>query len=497
MSTDDQSTSPERQLRLANEFSERKFRLPIHHIFSDEGISAHKNVIRPEFDKMLAYQYDDGDVIITESSDRLTRKGDEDYSDIVRHFRGLGVKVFTIDDGMEITDKNMNTKVVNLVKGIMAEEYSAKLSSRVTQGKKMKLESAIKNGTVFSKMTPHWIEVKNDKYCVLEDRAELINWIFNQALINGSRVIARLLNERGVKAWTNYLRQNNNVSEDEKRKIMASWTADYIKQLLKNRAVLGEVNSKIYGASKLYPQIISNDLFEKVSLASSKRAIKGGGNTGKNFSNLVTRIAKCASCKSSITYINKGTKYAYLECSRKCSRSKIPYKIFENNFLKYCSLIPWGKSNDSESALKLLNAEVNACELNLNKANVKRSNLMNLIMETGDIELMGMRDKLDIEIHELNTTLKRIKSEIITETHKAKGITDQNIKELSEEIQSGDFEARAKLNSALSERLDLLLINLERKGTPPHYIVYVGDYREVMFMGTDKVYEFDHNDSEN
>lgn len=501
MSTDKQDKSPQRQLEMAEEFAERKFSKTIHHVFLDEGISANKDVERPEFEAMKRWGYVEGDVIVTESIDRLSRKGIVEVVPLVDGFRKKGVKLFTIDDGLELTSDGMDVEVLTTIKARIAREYSEKLSARVISGRKSKLKKAIAEGTVYTGMTPHWITTNGNHYEVISERANIVEFIFEQALTNGATAIARMLNERGVPAWSRYLRKAT----------VAKWRADYLKkQILRNRTVLGEVETKQKGVIKLYPAVVSEELFNKVNALMDKRTIvdkygnrKGrGGRTGKSFSNLVTKIAKCSHCGSPIIYTNKGGKYQYLTCSVKCSASgNLPYADFEKEFLEYCSVAPWREVAVDKTKLNQLESIREALEAKEAEQTKVISNLKKQKRLIDPDEDREMLDEINNDLREeraiLDDTIQQIKivkADIVAELEIVKGITDDNIVNLVGDVQGGDYEVRSKINGELNKRIDSLTINTNNKESIPYYNMTVGDFNEVKYIGKGENITFDDKD---
>src|SRR5262249_7033997 len=125
------------------------------------------------------------------------------------------------------------------------------------------------------------------------------------------------------------------------------WHHAYVAKILGNRAVLGEFQPhtrengrrvpKGEPVKGYFPAIVDEGLFYRGQLAKSQRRNSGAGRKGSGYSNLFSGLAKCAYCKSSILFENKGSGGFYLICDRAKRRLGCPsvrwrYSDFETSF---------------------------------------------------------------------------------------------------------------------------------------------------------------------
>src|SRR5262249_50869032 len=138
------------------------------------------------------------------------------------------------------------------------------------------------------------------------------------------------------------------------------WHESYLKKILDNRAVIGEVQfyRKVNGKrvsdgeprKDYYPRVVSDQLFFRAKQSRAQRLIGdknigAGGRKGENISNLFSGVAFCSYCTSKMRYINKGSGNTYLVCSKAlrglgCERTGWSYPDFEKTFVDYVKDMP-------------------------------------------------------------------------------------------------------------------------------------------------------------
>lgn len=282
----------------------------------DEGKSAYHGANRSEgsllheFEqKARAGHFNNGTVLAVENLDRLTRQGYEEAIDLLRLFTTNGVTVATWHDNQiyEAGKRIDMMKVMSVIlKAELAREESEKKSLRTRASWSNKIEAAI-NGDrrAMTKILPAWLQ-RNDSTMqmeVIEYRAGVVNEIYDWYISGrGLPWIVQRLNERREPSWAYGIKDRG-----------AGWNTAYLHKILTNRSVLGEFEpmsrprSALHEMTKgivvqnFYPQIITADKFHRVQQLRAQR-VKWGGQATKTMNNLLSGIAKCATCGGSMYF---------------------------------------------------------------------------------------------------------------------------------------------------------------------------------------------------
>jgi len=196
-------------------------------------------------------------------------------------------------------------------------------------------------------------------FIVNEQRVEVIRQILDYSIAGmGQRKIASLLNEAKVEPFTK----------------KGMWNSTYIRELIKNRALLGEFQPKHKGEPigkvipDYYPAVVSEELFYRAQTASAKRlSPSSAGRRGPVFSNLFTGMCKCGHCGGTFRLI-KTKDTAYLTCSNnymkagcECS-TRWKYEFTEKTILmSLSSAVDWFSTVDtSQNSRQQLEEQVSA-----------------------------------------------------------------------------------------------------------------------------------------
>ncbi|WP_084491013.1 recombinase family protein [Sphingobium ummariense] len=276
----------------------------------DEGKSAFHGANRSEGSLLYEFEqkarkghFNNGAVLAVENLDRLTRQGYEEAIDLLRLFTKNGVTVATWHDNQiyEAGKRIDMMKVMSVIlKAELAREESEKKSLRTRASWSNKIEAAI-NGDrrAMTKILPAWLQ-RNDATMqmeVIEYRAGVVNEIYDWYISGrGLPWIVQRLNERKEASWA-YSGKDRG----------AGWNTAYLHKILTNRSVLGEFEpmsrprSALHEMTKgivvqnFYPQIITADKFHRVQQLRAQR-VKWGGQATKTMNNLLSGIARCATC---------------------------------------------------------------------------------------------------------------------------------------------------------------------------------------------------------
>jgi DNA invertase Pin-like site-specific DNA recombinase len=282
-----------------------------------------------------------GSYLLVESLDRLSREEILPAHSLFLSIVQAGINLVTLIDGRVYRAKGTNLvdMITSLVTMERAHEESKTKSIRVGAAWKNKRAKA-SQGEPMTARCPAWLQLSADRrsFEVIAGRIEIVRQIFSDSAAGlGTFVTANRLNKAGVPAF---------VGEK-------GWHRSYVAKILKNRAVLGEFQPHVIvdGAripdgepiAGYFPAIISETLFFQAQNARSLRRQSGAGRKGRGYTNLFTGLARCAYCKSTISFENKGEGTrggTYLVCEsaqrgRGCEATRWRYKDFEASFLAF------------------------------------------------------------------------------------------------------------------------------------------------------------------
>ncbi|EQB11236.1 recombinase family protein [Sphingobium lactosutens] len=303
--------SLKRQINEGRAFIERMgWEHAEHREIVDEGKSAFHGANRSEGSLLYEFEqkarnghFDNGAVLAVENLDRLTRQGYEEAIDLLRLLTTNGVTVATWHDNQiyEAGKRIDMMKVMSVIlKAELAREESEKKSIRTRASWSNKIEAAI-NGDrrAMTKILPAWLQRNDDtmQMEVIEYRAGVVNEIYDWYISGrGLPWIVQRLNERREQSWAYGVKDRG-----------AGWNTAYLHKILTNRSVIGEFEpmsrprSALHEMTKgivvqnFYPQIVTADKFHRVQQIRAQR-VKWGGQATKTMNNLLSGIAKCATC---------------------------------------------------------------------------------------------------------------------------------------------------------------------------------------------------------
>lgn len=303
-----------RQAKLAQDFA-RKHGFTLSDLtLLDKGRSAFKGNRQKALDQFLELvregRVKPGDTLLVESIDRLSRKGIRQTQDTVNFLLNAGIDIaicYPVEKIYRASEKNDIGGTIELAAfAYGAFMYSSQLSQRITSYYEEARDKARKNGRIINAAAPPlWLKrIKKDRNIVFEidkDKLKIIEFIFEQA-INGMGMtrLCKLLNIK----FPSIARSNN-------------WNETYVRNLLTNRAVLGEYQPHIMRDNKrvpegevikdYFPRVISDEVFIKAQGCLQNRKKERGPSTG--FVNIFTgllfhAVDKCA-CHI-YSYMHKG-----------------------------------------------------------------------------------------------------------------------------------------------------------------------------------------------
>lgn len=298
------------------------------YLFFDAGRSAFKGRHLDdtgELARFLSYvesgRIPTGSTLLVESLDRLSR---ENVQTALARFLDLlnkGITVVTLNDGKTYNSgDDFTSLLVSIVYMARAHEESATKGKRVSAAWRNKQALAREQGKPIGKLCPLWLKLgeNGDTYIVIPERAEIVRRIFSLSASGyGNRNISMILNQEGIPSFT---AGRNGVS--------GLWGFSGIRQILNNRAVLGEYWPHVFVNGKrvpdgepikgYFPAVITEDEWWLAHAAKTSRRgnteQKPITKTSKNF-NVWAGILHCR-CGGAMHILGKQEK-RYYKCTNK------------------------------------------------------------------------------------------------------------------------------------------------------------------------------------
>jgi DNA invertase Pin-like site-specific DNA recombinase len=302
-SSDEQANgdSIKRQTANVTRYAERHG-LFIETVLLDEGKSAYKgeHLANGELGRFLRRAEKGGFrgyAFLVEEQDRLSRQGIRATLDVIGRFLDAGLELHVTEKSLVIRTEedldNLAIVVPTVVNGSSANEYTKKLSQRVSSARASEREKARATGLAVTAKVPAWLKAEKGKKAVaIPEHAKTVARIFELAGLGlGAKKITRTL-------------------EAEKRHPFGkntAWSPEYVQKILRSRAVVGEFQPhKLYGKKRVpigepipdfYPLVVTPSAFDaarkaveaKTRFRRDGRRGYGGGNVNVNslFSSLV------------------------------------------------------------------------------------------------------------------------------------------------------------------------------------------------------------------
>lgn len=394
--------SIEGQLKVCYAYAEREG-YTILGEYIDRAVSA-KTDDRPQFQRMI---HDSSKKIfqgiIVYQLDRFARNRFDSahYKNILKK---NGVSVISARE--TITDDASGILVESMLEG-MAEYYSVELSQKVTRGMSINAEKGLSNGGT----TPLGYRIENKRYVVDEERAPVVREIFTKYANDWSmKQICDNLNQRQIKTAQG-----------------ASFNKNSLHTMLKNRKYLGIYiyNGQEYPGKM--PQIINQDLFDKVQekMIANKKA---PARVRAKAEYILSGKLFCGYCKEKMTghssnqISKKGVIFNYYKCKnsgkgKTCKKKMVNKDYIEDIVVNECRkiLTPQNIRKIAKEVVKIAlsmddHSELKRLEGLIQKAQEEKANQMASLRACKDdmIREMIFEDlgKIGAEIKELEKQLE-------------------------------------------------------------------------------------------
>ena len=415
-----------------------------------------------------------GSFLLIESLDRLSRDTLSAQMTLFMQLVNAGITVVTLTDeqiyNQQTIDTDISRLMVSLVIMLRSHEESLMKSRRLVAAWQQKRRN-IKTEKLTS-CCPHWLVLDQDRknFTVVKDRAQLVRRIYQMSIDGiGQASIAKMLNREKVPTWG-------------KNK---GWHLAYIHSLLRNRAVLGEFQTRrreVRGKRKYvsvddvikdyYPAIIDEVLWQKVQ---ARKQTSTPGRFGQSRGNLFSRLAFDGYSGAPMRHIGRGYnkklrdkngpenyRYYYMvsDYQRQNPDAKAVswrYDWFEKWFLDYISGLDWQAITREEVPIEQTGIEKNiaAVQTKLEDINVKLRRLKNIANSTDKPPETIVADMNALEAE--RATEQKVELELAKEldalTARRAALLEAST-EFKKIIIKGDEAARSRLREEIRRRIN-------------------------------------------
>jgi DNA invertase Pin-like site-specific DNA recombinase len=333
-----------RQSRMAADYAARRgLDLDENLTYDDLGVSAFRGknaevgALRAFRDAIEDDIVEQGDYLLVESLDRISRQTARKASRLLEEIVEAGVTLVTLTDGKEWTPGALDSFdwIMANVLLFRGHEESALKSHRNSEAWRSKRERALATGTRMTTWGPSWLRPEGDGWAVIPDRATIVRRIFAEHLRgDGVELIATRLNAEGVEPFTARGRPGVNTTSSKRRASM--WHRSFIKRILDNPAVIGDYpiyekrNGKrveVGRSQGYFPAVIDRDTWEAVQALHFSRSPRRGAHAKHPLQNMFGGLLRCGRCGGSVYRMNQGGARGhgvYLVCRAAQSRAGCP-----------------------------------------------------------------------------------------------------------------------------------------------------------------------------
>lgn len=427
-------------------------------------------------------RYREGDVLIVEALDRLSREQPLDALANLTRITSAGVQVDIVDAKLSLKrgqyEANIGSLVQLLVGAAQAHGESKRKSELLTETwKKWREDGVVRNHH------PHWMDKTK---ALIPDRVETVQLIFDIAGRGFGRTkIAGELNTRGIPTW----------GGEKKRKISGDWSPQQVSSILKNRAVTGEAQAFSKGEpvgtiiSDYYPQIISIEQFERINSAPTRKFSDKGSGRQSLTGNIFRGWLHCSCGRPMVVDPKKERRY--MRCSgalkKSCPdavvgrlRSGMIYDILEEGFLR--ALKEMTLIDTSSDQKRELESDLIAAERGLEVARQNTTKLVDMLLERDSPSLHERLSSEEDKARELENEIAEIKAEL---TKKSRTLDDEHSEAINlyERFLTVEDDERVELR----QRINQALLRIVKTGQ-----MSAVDGRFSVVMNDLTLYQFEH-----
>ena len=306
-------------------------------IYADEGISGTSALKRPEFQRLISdCKKGRIDRILVKSISRFARNT-KDCLETIRALKSIGVSVYFEEQNIDTAE--MSGELLTAVFAGIAQKESESISGNMRWSYKHRMQT----GTYLPSSTAYGYVIRDMKYEIDEDNAEIVRRIFRDYL-NGSSMdeIADTLNEEKIlfkkkgkeKQWIastiSYILSNEKYIGD------SLWQKRYSTETLPVVKMRNKGEREQYYAKGTHPAIIDEETFRAVQ---KLRTLKQSKTQNTTVETALKQTIYCGKC-GTLFRKKKSSGIVYWGCSKhyldknNCPITQIPETEIQVAFLR-------------------------------------------------------------------------------------------------------------------------------------------------------------------
>jgi len=343
-----------------------------------------------------------GDYLVIEKLDRASRESPIKVLALIQSILETGVKIATASP-MRVYDSTSLEDPFTLIEIVIlatrAKEESDTKSERVKSAWAGKYENADKE--LVTARLPAWCCIDEvGKVKLVPERAAIIKNMFKWATTEGigQRAIAKRLNVMKVPTWGGG----------------KAWNYSYVRLILLDKRVTGAA----YGLNDYLPQVITPEVFERVTADTANR-IRFRGAKGEKVANLFNGLAYDTDTGSTMVVIKKRPQapYRYIPSAYVTGKSKeslsFPYELFERAFLVMVEGLTVKQLIGTSDLAQKLEGQKEDIENQITKVDTRLHSLRRALQDAEELTtvLDAIKD-LEAKRKALHGTLEAIKLDI-------------------------------------------------------------------------------------
>ena len=410
-----------RQTERSKEYCEQHNLILDTTLTADKGISAFKGKNRSVgslgkfFNLIAAGIVKQGDTLIVENLDRLSRKSPMQAMTQFAEIIEAGVRLVTLMDGQTYTqesiEKNPSQLFVSLGIMMRANEESKTKADRGQKAWDNKRAKASTNNEPITSRCPGWLRLVDGKFKFHEKNLATLRRILKFAGDGiGCDKIMRILNKEKVPTFKN----NGKV-----------WSTGTIKYLMTTKSVMGEFQPKstqikaIDPIPNYFPPAITEAEFYRIQHVVGQRRRNSVGRTGEDVVNLFGKLLVCGRDGSTMVVLQPTTKekrnlVSSLANNGAGKEVAFGYHAFENHMLRRISEITINPvDNTSEIDLQELQGRAADVAEKIEKVNVQLTSLK--ASDTTFDRMLNLLSTLDKQENEIKKQIETAKA--TTQSH--------------------------------------------------------------------------------
>lgn len=463
-----------RQVALAEDYAARHgLELDRDLTFEDLGVSAYRGR-NAETGRLADFRraVDEGYVapgsyLLVESLDRISRQAARKALNILGDIADEGITVVTLNDGKAYTKQSLDNDPTSLILALLtfirANEESVIKGQRVKAAWNAKRDKAKEKP--LTRRVPAWIahDQETNTLHLIPERAAIVARIFSMLADGiGKHRIAETFNREGVPTFG-----DNGTSRKA-----AMWHRSYIDKIAKNPAAMGTLIPHVVEFDEngkkrrkaldpipdYYPAAVDADTFNRVQAQGmAGRAPKE--QNGEAIKSLLAGLAKCPSCGSSMTRVQKGPKKGgkpRLVCTKAkgaagCERVRVPQEAVEQALIENIDFIAGTMPSGNET----IDLELERANATLGGIEDQISNLIDAIAQNPAPSLLERLNTLEAEKQRAEEEVNRLARQAST---MAADVVQRRMAELRTVLAAEPIDV-GKANALLRQSLNAVTVD--------------------------------------